>query len=102
MNHPVNKGWVPLNILDSSLNFIQLSNALKFSKMTTTSTSKSEFKKDSNLINDQENITIEPDDPCNNYEWSVMFLLMLILALTFITIESLAMFRRRKSSLQSC
>ena len=70
--------------------------------MTTTSTSKSEFKKDSNLINDQENIIIEPDDPCNNYEWSVMFLLMLILALTFITIESLAMFRRRKSSLQSC
>lgn len=67
--------------------------------MTTTSTSKSEFKKDSNLINDQENITIEPDDPCNNYEWSVMFLLMLILALTFITIESLAMFRRRKNLL---
>ena len=66
-----------------------------------TTTSESKFKEESNFINDQENIVVEPDDPCNNYEWSVLFLLMLILALTFITIESVAMFRRRKS-LQSC
>ena len=69
----------------------------------TTSTSKSEFKNDneeSNFINDQETTAVaEPDDPCNSYEWSVLFLLMLILALTFITIEGVAMFRRRKSIL---
>ena len=39
---------------------------------------------------------MEPDDPCNAYEWSVIFLLMLILALVFVIIEGHAMFKRRK------
>ena len=42
------------------------------------------------------NSNVDPDDPCNNYEWSVVFLLMLILASLFILLEGYTMFKRRR------
>ena len=42
------------------------------------------------------NSNVDPDDPCNNYEWSVVFLLMLILASLFISLEGYTMFKRRR------
>ena len=41
------------------------------------------------------NSNVDPDDPCNNYEWSVMFLLMLIMASLFIALEVYTMLKRR-------
>ena len=48
---------------------------------------------DRDLIKDE--IMVEPDDPCNSYEWSIIFLLVLIIASFLIVAECFSMFKRR-------
>jgi hypothetical protein len=42
-----------------------------------------------------ENAAIEPEDPCNSYEWSIIYILVLLIAAIVIVIQTYAMFRRR-------
>lgn len=37
----------------------------------------------------------EPDDPCNSFEWSIIFFLILVLALVFIGLEAHCLYKRR-------
>ncbi len=39
--------------------------------------------------------TIDPEDPCNSFEWSIVFLLILIIASAIILLECHTLFRRR-------
>ena len=74
---------------------------IEFINMTTSTTSPRDIinhngeKEDTSESLLDTNSNVEPDDPCNSYEWSVMFLLILILASILITIEGCAMFKRR-------
>ena len=69
--------------------------------MTTTTTSPRDIinhngeKEDTSESLLDTNSNVEPDDPCNSHEWSVIFLLILILASILIIIEGCAMFKRR-------
>ena len=48
---------------------------------------------DGDLTKDE--ILVEPDDPCNSYEWSILFLLVLIIATILIVVECFSLFKRR-------
>ena len=39
---------------------------------------------------------VEPEDPCNSYHWSIVFLLILVIATTLVTFQCFVMYRRRQ------
>lgn len=44
---------------------------------------------------------VDPDDPCNSYEWSILYLLLLIVASLGISFECYVMYRRKEELLLS-
>ena len=44
---------------------------------------------------------VDPDDPCNSYEWSILYLLLLIVASLGISFEFYVMYRRKEDLLLS-
>lgn len=46
--------------------------------------------------NVEQDSMIEPDDPCNSYQWSIVFLLILIMATVLVIFQCFVMYRRRQ------
>ena len=42
---------------------------------------------------------VEPDDPCNSYQWSILFLMILVFAIILTMVECYALFKRRSELL---
>ena len=43
----------------------------------------------------KDQVLVEPDDPCNSYEWSILALMVMVFAILLIVVECFTLFKRR-------
>ena len=75
------------------------------SASSTTKATETETRVEHESINtieqDFEQDIVEPDDPCNSYQWSIVFLLILTVAIILAIFQCFVMYRRRQNLLSA-